>query len=383
MMQAALPDAAAPAPGGQETSDLISADAAKGLRSLHEKIEDAFMLPDAGASPVVVTLPFRAGAERQAAAIGEMDARLERLESGTELAELRETMREMCSAISGLAAESERSANERDDKISDLAHALESQIGADRERLNALEIRVVDSEAGNARKLDDVHVVMRQLEERMRVGDAHNEDLAYNMRVLRGELAGLGEVTAALRLLEDRAATGDMRHEELARQAGMLKDGLGAAREAAAAAARQLEEKFSAGESRHAELAREMGRVKGDVLNQAAAAMREHQGRMEDAERQIGELKDRNARSAERIEALTDGLGSVGRKLDSGTERLAALTGDLIKLHSRIDADVSGAQLLAERLGTIETWIAKAHERERARAELHARLADSLLPPSV
>jgi len=384
MMHAALSDAAAPAPGEQETDGPSAPeDAAQGLHSLHEKIETAFAPGSEETPPLVVTLPFRAGVERQAAAIGEMDARLERLESGSELADLRETMREMCAAISGLAAESERSANERDDKISDLAHALESQVNADRERLNALEIRVVDSEAGNARHLEDVRAVMHHMEERMRVGDAHNEDLAYNMRVLRSELAGLNEATAALRRLEERADAGDVRHADLSQQAGALKNELSAVSDMVAAAARRLEEKFTASDRRHEELMRDMTRVKDETLNEASAAVRAHQGRMDDAERLIGELKDRNARSAERIEALADGLGSVGRKLDSGTERLATLTGDFIKLHSRIDADASGAQLLAERLGTIESWIAKAHERERARAELHARLADSLLPPSV
>jgi chromosome segregation ATPase len=149
-----------------------------------------------------------------------------------------------------------------------------------------------------------------------------------------------------------------------------------------ASAARRLEEKLAAADRRQEDLLRDMDRVKGEALTETAAAMRAHQGRMDEAERQIAEMKDRNARSAERVEALTDSLGSVGRKLDGGTERLAALAGDVIKLHGKVETEVSGAQLLAERLGTIESWIAKAHDRERARAELHARLADSLLPPA-
>jgi chromosome segregation ATPase len=120
--------------------------------------------------------------------------------------------------------------------------------------------------------------------------------------------------------------------------------------------------------------------VKGEVLSEAAAAMRAHQSQIEQTEQAIGELKDRNARSAERIEALTDSLGSVSRKLDIGTERLASLGGDLGALGRKFETEASGAQLLAERLGTVEKWIVKAHEREKARAELHARLADSLSP---
>jgi len=51
------------------------------------------------------------------------------------------------------------------------------------------------------------------------------------------------------------------------------------------------------------------------------------------------------------------------------------------KLGRRLDSEVNGAQLLAERLGTVEKWLAKSQERERTQAELHARLANSLLRP--
>ena len=378
MMRAAQSDA--PAPGEQEVAAPEDA-SAEGFRALHEKLESAFASPDEFPPPAFQT-PFNTGTRRQAAAFSDLYLRLEQLENSEELAHLRETMRQMCAAISGLAMEAERGASERDEKIEALAQTLQSQVLADRERLDTLEIRVVNSEAGYARSFDEAQGAMRRLEERMQVGDAHNDDLAYNMRMLRGELASLNEIAAVVRELEERLASGDSRHEDLVRHAGALRDELNGVGTAATAAVRQLEDRLRLTDARHDDLSRDMTRLKGEVVSETAAAMREHQSQMHQAERAIGELKDRNARSAERIEALADTLGSVGRKLDTGTERLATLSGDLGKLGRRLDAETNGAQLLAERLGTVEKWLAKSQERERTQAELHARLANSLLRPS-
>lgn len=379
MMRAALSDAAAP--GEQEAAAAPEGASTEDFRSLQEKLESAFPSSDE-IPPRALQTPFNTGTQRQAAALGDLYARLEKLEDSEELEHLRETMRQMCGAISGLAMEAERGASERDEKITALAQALQGQVQSDRERLDAIEIRVVNSEAGNARSFDDAQAAIRRLEERMQVSDAHSDDLAYNMRMLRGELASLNEVAAVVRELEERIASGDSRHEDLVRHAGALRDELNGVGVAATAAMRQLEDRLRLTDARHDDLARDMTRLKGEVVSETAAAMREHQSQMHQAERAIGELKDRNARSAERIEALADTLGGVGRKLDMGTERLATLSGDLGKLSRKLDSEVNGAQLLAERLGTVEKWLAKSHERERTQAELHARLANSLLRPS-
>ena len=396
MNRAALSDGDGSPPLVEEPDDalLVADDAsAETLRSLHEKIETAFAPPDATPdSPPSTRSPFDAGTQRQAAIFANMDSRIARLEEGEEIAHLRETIREVCGVISGLAVEMERGASERDEKIAALAEALRGQLGADRERLDALELRVVNSEVVHARGFDESRAGLRHLEERMQIADGHNEDLAYNMRMLRGEVSNLNQVAVALRKLEERVEAGDMCHEdlsrrtvglhdELARRSAALKDDLNAAGESAAAAARQLENRLQAADARHEDLTRDMNRLKGDVLSEAALALREHRTQMEQAEKAIAELKDRNARSVERIEALTDTLGTVSRKLDGGTDRLAMLYGDIGNLGRKIDGEAAGAQLLAERLGTVEKWIARSLERERAQAELHARLANSLLTP--
>jgi chromosome segregation ATPase len=378
MMRAAQSDG--PVSAEQEAAAPEGA-SAEGLRSLQEKLETAFAAPDE-LPPHILQTPFNTGTQRQAAAFGDLHTRLEQLENSEELADLRETMRQMCSAISGLALEAERGAGERDEKIETLAQSLQSQVQADRERLDALEIRVVNSEASNARSFDEAQAAMRRLEEHLQAGDAQNDDLAYNMRMLRGELASLNEIAAVVRELEERIASGDSRHEDLVRHAGALRDELKGVGAAAATAMRQLEDRLRLTDARHDDLARDMTRLKGDVVNETAVAMHEHQSQMHQAERAIGELKDRNTRSAERIEALTETLGSVGRKVDNGTVRLATLSGDLGKLGRRLDSEVNGAELLAERLGTVEKWLAKSQERERTQAELHARLANSMLRPS-
>lgn len=414
MSRAAVSDVSPPLVDGADAALLVADEAsAESLRSLHEKIETAFASADEP-PPAPSRSPFDPGTQRQAAIFSDLDQRIARLEEGAEIAHLRETLREVCNVISGLAMEAERGAGERDEKIAGLAQTLQNQLHADRERLDALELRVVNSEVVSARGFEETRAGLRHLEERMQIADGHNEDLAYNMRMLRGEVSNLNQAAVALRKLEERVEAGDMRHEdlsrrtvglhdELARRSAALKDDLNAAGETAAAAARQLESRFEAADARHESLTRDMNRLKGDILSEAALALREHRTQMEQAEKAIAELKDRNARSVERIEALTDTLGTVSRKLDGGTdrlailhgdignlsrklddgtERLATLYGDLGNLGRKIDGEAAGAQLLAERLGMVEKWIARSQDRERAQAELHARLANSLLTPS-
>lgn len=392
MNRAALSDVSPPLVEQRDDALLVADEAsAESLRSLQEKIETAFASPDETA-PFTPKSPFDAGTQRHAAIVGNLDARISRLEDGAEIAHLRETIREVCNVISGLAMEQERGASERDEKLAALAQTLHGQLNADRERLDALELRVVNSEVTSARGFEETRAGLRHLEERMQTADGHNEDLAYNMRMLRGEVSNLNQAAVALRKLEERVEAGDMRHEdlsrrtvglhdELSRRSAALKDDLNSASETAAAAARALETRLQATDARHEDLMRDMNRLKGDVLSEAALALREHRTQMEQAEKAIAELKDRNARSVERIESLTDTLGAVSRKLEGGTDRLAMLYGDIGNLGRKIDGEAAGAQLLAERLGTVEKWIARSQERERAQAELHARLANSLLTP--
>jgi len=393
MIRAALSDVSPPLVDAPDDALLVADDAsAESLRSLHEKIETAFASADELPPSALPASSFDAGTQRQAVIFGDLDSRIARLEEGADIAHLRETIREVCGVISNLAMEMERGAGERDEKIANLADAFRNQLDSDRERLDALELRVVNSEVANARGFEETRAGLRHLEERMQVADGHNEDLAYNMRMLRGEVANLNQAAVALRTLEERVEAGDMRHEDLSRRAvglhdewtrrnAALKDDLIAAGEAAAAATRQLETRLQAVDGRHEDLTRDMSRLKGDVLSEAALALREHRTQMEQAEKAIAELKDRNARSSERVEALADTLGTVSRKLDGGTDRLAMLYGDMGNLGRKIDGEAAGAQLLVERLGTVEKWIARSQERERAQAELHARLANSLLTP--
>jgi chromosome segregation ATPase len=393
MNRAALSDVSPPLVEQRDDALLVADEAsAESLRSLQEKIETAFALPDE-TPPLTPKSPFDAGTQRQAAIVGNLDARISRLEDGAEIAHLRETIRQVCNVISGLAMEQERGASERDEKIAALAQALHGQLNADRERLDALELRVVNSEVSSARGFEETRAGLRHLEERMQTADGHNEDLAYNMRMLRAEVSNLNQAAVALRKLEERVEAGDMRHEdlsrrtvglhdELSRRSAALKEDLNSAGETAAAAARALETRLQSADARHEDLTRDMNRLKGDVLSEAALALREHRTQMEQAEKAIAELKDRNARSVERIESLTDTLGAVSRKLEGGTDRLAMLYGDIGNLGRKIDGEAAGAQLLAERLGTVEKWIARSQDRERAQAELHARLANSLLTPS-
>ena len=344
----------------------------QGFRALQEKLETAFTPAKAGSNelpPRIFQSGFDSAAQQQVAAFQNLHTRIDRLESD-ELTDLRETMREICEAISGLALEAERGANETDEKIKALAESIQTQLQADRERLDAIEARAAQIESANQSALAEVHAAMRALDERMRVGDSHNEDLAYNMRTLRGELAGLNETTEAVRRLEARMQAGDTQAENVSHHIALIQSELANLNQTAAAATHRLAERLRDADDRHDllarnadirhdALARNMNMLKGELLSEAAIAMRGHQTLLEQAETSIAELRERNARSAARIESLSDSLAHLDHKFD---------------------AHGSSSQQLAERLAAMERGYARTQERERLRAELHARLADTLDP---
>ena len=133
MIRAALSDMDVPAPDGQEeTVILAQADAqadppAQDAHALHEKLESAFSGPeDAGMEipPHVFQSGFDNAVPQQAAALQDLNTRLDQLESGAELTELRDTMRAICEAISNLAVEAERGAIDADEKLRALTHSV-------------------------------------------------------------------------------------------------------------------------------------------------------------------------------------------------------------------------------------------------------------------
>ena len=112
-------------------------------------------------------------------------------------------------------------------------------------------------------------------------------------------------------------------------------------------------------DNRLGEFKGEMSMVKGGLtaLGETPNILRGHDTLLDAADKAIGEIKERHARAAARIETLSANLGDLTGKLEAQSEL---------------------ARMMDERLRENEKQLAKASDRERALAQLHARAADTL-----
>ena len=411
MIRAALSDMDVPAPDGQEeTVAPAQADApAQDAHALHEKLESVFSAPeDAGAEipPRVFHSGFDNAIAQQAGALHDLNTRLDQLESGAELAELRDTMRAICEAISNLAVEAERGAIDADEKLKTLTHSVQEQFQAYRERLDAMDARASTIEASSDQGLSEIRLNLRRLEEQSHAGSVRNEQALEEIcRELRQQEARIeaGEASGGRSLDEVR--------EELHRQQLRIET-QGA-----------LNEDFL--HKAHA--------LKGEILTETSAVMRGQFALLEQAEKSIADLKDRDLHAGERFEVLTgnlaildrkigaqldgslkiaerlneteqtiaqriaalgDGLAGMDRKIKAQSDRLddrlrsadkdvalrlASLAENLGGLDRKLQLHGDGAHELSERLRVAENEMAQAAERQRALAQLHSRLANTLL----
>ena len=112
-------------------------------------------------------------------------------------------------------------------------------------------------------------------------------------------------------------------------------------------------------DNRQGEFKGELSVVKTGLtaLSETPNILRGHDTLLDAADKSIAEIKDRHARAAARIETLAANLGDLTGKLEGQSEL---------------------ARMMDERLRENEKQIAKASDRERALAQLHARAADAL-----
>ena len=185
MIRAALSDLDGPAPGRQEETVAQADLLAQNARALHEKLESAFTGPEAAddeISPHIFQSGFDSAVAQQAAAFHDLNTRLNRLENSAELAELRDTMRAVCEAISSLAMEAERGAIDADEKLRTLTRSVHEQFQIHRERLDAMDMRAGTLAASSDRGLSEIRLDLRQLEEQSRAGSARNEQALEEIR---------------------------------------------------------------------------------------------------------------------------------------------------------------------------------------------------------
>ena len=411
MIRAALSDMDVPAPDGQE-ENLVPAQAdapAQDAHALHEKLESAFSAPEAAGTeipPHIIQSGFDSAIAQQAAAFHGLNTRLDQLESGTELAELRDTMRAICEAISSLAVEAERGAIDAEEKLRTLTRSIHEQFQIHRERLDAMDARASTIKASSDQSLGEIHLNLRRLEEQTHAGSVRNEQ-------------ALEDIRRDLRRQEARIEAGETRGSQSLEE---IREDL----------RRQLE-RIEAQDVFSGEIAHNVDALKGEILTETSAVMRGQFALLEQAEKSIADLKDRDARADERLEALTGNLATLDRRIgaqldgslklaehlnqteQSIAQRLAALGDDLAGMDRRIqtqadrlddrlrvaDKDVAlrlaslaenlggldrklkvygdGTHELVDRLRAAENEMAQAAERQRTLAQLHARFANALL----
>ena len=170
------------------------------------------------------------------------------------------------------------------------------------------------------------------------------QELSIDVSSLKTGLAALGETPNQLRTLSAALDESDKAIAEL--------------RERGSKAQARIEML----DNRQGEFLGELAMVKTglNALSETPNILRGHDTLLDNADKAIAEIKDRHARAAARIETLTANLGDLTGKLEAQSEI---------------------ARVMDERLRENEKQIAKASDRERALAQLHARAADALRGP--
>jgi chromosome segregation ATPase len=170
------------------------------------------------------------------------------------------------------------------------------------------------------------------------------QEMSIDVTSLKTGLAALGETPNQLRSLTASLDESDKAITELRERGG------------------RAQARIEMLDNRQGEFSGELGMVKSglNALSETPNILRGHDTLLDSADKAIAEIKDRHARAAARIETLTANLGDLTGKLEAQSEI---------------------GRVMDERLRENEKQIAKASDRERALAQLHARAADALRGP--
>jgi chromosome segregation ATPase len=172
------------------------------------------------------------------------------------------------------------------------------------------------------------------------------QELSIDVSSLKTGLAALGETPNQLRTLTASLDESDKAITELRERGG------------------RAQARIEMLDNRQGEFAGDLGIVKSglNALSETPNILRGHDTLLDSADKGIAEIKDRHARAAARIETLAANLGDLTGKLEAQSEI---------------------GRVMDERLRENEKQIAKASDRERALAQLHARAADALRGPEA
>lgn len=297
----------------------------EGARSLQGKLENAFV---SDMPPRIFHSGFDSAAQQQAAAFHDLSNRVERMESA-ELADMRNAMRELCEAMSGLALETERGTRQSEEKFKAFSESLEAELASDRERLDAID-------AGHAKARGEIRQSLAQLEDRLVAMDARGETLARTVDALKSEI--LTDVNVAL--AKHRTELGEAQKAIVA-----LKDyGLRAADRIAALDTRSDELARSL-ETARDELTGSMSALKDEIAHDTANALSGHRSRLEQTERAVALIQEQDSKTAERLTALDARGEDLTRRTDGMNEKIVRLQDDGTKAAERLTAlDAQGVE---------------------------------------
>ena len=253
------------------------------VHTLHEKLENAFAPSQAELPPKIYQSGFDAAVRQQTAAFHDLSARVEKLEDREEINDLRNALREMCEILSGLTAEQERAAAERDAKLQSLAEAMAAEHAADREKFKAL-IETITAERENDRErvkaLTEVaaaeraadHVQLLALQEGAKAAAANHEK-------------AMAEVRSGLTLIGDHIGTMTEQNEGLSRELNMMKN---------------------------------------EFLRETEAALDKHWNALSEMEKAISVLKNHDGHTANRVAILESNDENLARRIEKANETIAA-----------------------------------------------------------
>ena len=255
----------------------------EGVHALHEKLENAFTTGQAELPPKIYQSGFDAAVRQQTAAFHDLSARVERLEDSGQIEDLRNALREMCEILSGLTAEQERGAAERDAKLKSLAEATAAEHAADREKFKAL-IETMTAE----RETDRERVKML------------TEVVAAEHAADHVQLMALEEGTKAI------AASHEKSMAEIRSGLTLIGDHIGTMAE------------------QNEALSRELSTMKNEFLRETDAALDKHWNALSEMEKSITILKNHDGHAANRIAILESNDEDLARRIENANEAIAA-----------------------------------------------------------
>jgi chromosome segregation ATPase len=201
----------------------------------------------------------------------------------------------------------------------------------------------------NAMTLSDLKERQDRTSQEIRAGEARQAQSAQRIEALASRQ---DEAANELRQVKTDIKSANTIAEAHATRFTQVDEALGEIRDRQGRTAQRMD----AIEGRQSELTGELRITRSD-LKETAGAVNAHQGVLEGAEKAVTELKDRASRAASRLESLQSNLS---------------------ELSGRVEAQANGARALDDRLSNAERVLAQAQDRERTLAQLHARAADTL-----